>query len=231
MSDEFDRSFSEATPRPADCSVLELAVLHQVDGFGERQILDLAEILVVHAGSLQDRARIQLGAGFRRADRQALALQVRQRLDAAVGGGDDLDVVRIDRADDAQLVELGLEAGFGIAFPGGFQRVAEREGDFAAALLQQIEILDRRLGGLHLRLHVGNLLAVDLRDRDPEWIVHAGRAAGQYVDELLGVSLRRRHHQRRGRGDPEQFGLHEHVSPSCLSRETGRSTRCGQPMK
>ena len=117
---------------------VELAVLHQVDGFGERQILDLAEVLVGHAGGGKDRARIELGAGFRRADREALALEVGQRLDAALGGGDDLDVVRIDRADGAQLVELGLEAGLLVAVPGRLQRVAEREGDLAAALLQQI---------------------------------------------------------------------------------------------
>jgi hypothetical protein len=99
---------------------VELAVLHQVDRFGERQILDLAEILVAHAGGREDRARIELGAGLRRAHRQALALEVGQRLDAAFGGGDDLDVVRIDRADGAQLVELGLEAGLSVAFQAAF---------------------------------------------------------------------------------------------------------------
>jgi hypothetical protein len=110
-----------------------------------------------------------------------------QRLDAAFGGGDDLDIVRIDRADGAQLVQLGLEAGLLVALPGGFQRIAQCKGKLAAALLQQYQILHRRLGGLHLGFDVRNLVAVDFTDGDAERIIHAGGAAGQHVDEGLGV--------------------------------------------
>ena len=88
---------------------VELAVLDQLDRFGERQVLDLAEVVVAHAGGGEDRAGVELGAGCRRADRQALALQVGERLDAGFLRGDDLDVVRIDGGDAAQLVELGRE--------------------------------------------------------------------------------------------------------------------------
>ena len=62
---------------------VELAVLHQLDRLGEGQVLDLAEILVGQAGAGEDRAGVELGAGFRRADREALALEIGQRLDAA----------------------------------------------------------------------------------------------------------------------------------------------------
>ena len=65
---------------------VELAVLHQFDRFAEGQILDLAEILVGQPGAAEDGAGIELRAGFRRADRQALALEVGQRLDAGLLG-------------------------------------------------------------------------------------------------------------------------------------------------
>jgi hypothetical protein len=55
---------------------VELAVLHELDGFVEGQVLDLAEVLVGQAGALEDRAGVELRAGLRRADREALALQV-----------------------------------------------------------------------------------------------------------------------------------------------------------
>jgi hypothetical protein len=145
---------------------------------------------------------------LRRADREALALEIGQRLDAAVGGGDDLDVVRIDRPDGAQLVHLGLEAGLLVAVPGGFERIAQRKGDLAAALLQQDQIFHRRLGGLYLGLHVGNLVAVDLSDSDPERIVDTGCATGQHVNECLGPRRRRSHNRSRGDGRGNQLRNH-----------------------
>jgi hypothetical protein len=74
-------------------------------------------------------------------------------------------------------------SGLLVAVPRRFQGVAERERDLAAALLQQDQVLDRRLGGLHLGLHIRNLVGVDFADRDAERVIHAGRTAGQHVDE------------------------------------------------
>ncbi len=155
-------------------------------------------------GGGKDGARIQLGAGFRRADREALALEVGQRLDAALGGGDDLDVVRIDRADGAQLVELGLEAGFLVAVPGRLQGVAEREGELARAPLQQHEVFDRGLGGLDLGFDVRNLVAEDFSDGDAERVIDAGSTAGEHIDEALRHGRWRRQDDGGSDGDGKQ---------------------------
>ena len=152
---------------------VQLPVLHQFDGFGEGQIFDLAQIGIGDAGTLQDGARIQLGSRFRSADGEAFALEVGQRLDPGLLRSDDLHVIGIDRADAAQLVQLGLEADFLIALPGVGQAVAEREGDFALALLQQVQILDRSLGRLHGWPAIGNLVGEDFRDGDAQRIVDA----------------------------------------------------------
>jgi hypothetical protein len=52
-------------------------------------------------------------------------------------------------------------------------------------LLQQVQVFNRRFGGLDLRLHALDLVAVNLGQRDTERIVDAGGAAGQHVDEFL----------------------------------------------
>jgi hypothetical protein len=118
----------------------------------------LAKSCVAQAGGLEDGAGVELGAGLGRADRDALALQVGHGLDAGIGAGDDLDVVGVDRRHAAQLVERRLEAGFRIALPGVGQRVAEGQGDLAAAGLQQVEVLGAGLGRLHRDLGVGMAL-------------------------------------------------------------------------
>jgi hypothetical protein len=53
------------------------------------------------------------------------------------------------------------------------------------ALLQQVEVLDRRLGGLDLRARAFDAVAVDFRQRDAERIIDARGAAGENVDEFL----------------------------------------------
>ena len=47
---------------------VELAVLHEIDGFGEGQIFNPAEILVGEAGAGKDGAGVEFGARLRRAD-------------------------------------------------------------------------------------------------------------------------------------------------------------------
>ena len=89
------------------------------------------------------------------ADRDALALQVTERLDAGVGGGDDLDVVGVDGGNGTQLLQRRLEAGFLVAFPGFVERIAEREGDLAASGLQQVQVLRGGLGCLDRGLGAG----------------------------------------------------------------------------
>src|SRR6185503_7380778 len=116
----------------------------------------------------------------------------------------------------AQSVQPGLEAGLLVAFPGGLQGIAERESEFSTALLQQDQILHRGLGGLHLGLHVGNLVAVDLSDGDAEWIIHTGSSAGQDVDEALRMRIRDKKYGRRGSGGCNQSGVHENHSPLIL---------------
>lgn len=127
-----DRRHAEASR--LQCRV-ELPVLHQIDGFGEGQIFDLAQVLVGQAGSRKNRAGIQFCARLGRADGQTLSFQVGKRLDAALLRGDDLNVVRIDRRDAAQVIELRLEARLLIALPSKGQAVAEREGNLSLALL------------------------------------------------------------------------------------------------
>src|SRR6202000_2017038 len=102
---------------------IELTIFHQVDRFSERQIFALADILVAQAGGSKDRARIEFGAGFRRSHRKASALEIGQGLDLAVRGCDDLNIIRINRTDGAQLVQPGLETRLPVALPRGFERI------------------------------------------------------------------------------------------------------------
>jgi hypothetical protein len=85
---------------------------------------------------------------------------------------------------------------FGVTLPGIGERVAEREGDFALALLDQVEVLDRGLGRLHRRLRILDLLGIDFRHRDAERVIHAACATGQNIDELVGVGLKRQRDHR-----------------------------------
>ena len=169
---------------------VDLPIFHQLDAFAERQVLDLGEILVRHASRGEDRPRVELSARFRRADRDALALQIGERLDARVGTRDDLDVVRVDRSDAAQFFERRLESGVLVAFPRVRQRVAERERNLAAAGLQQIEILHRSLGRLDRGLDLRHRLADRVGQSDAQRVVDAARSAGQHVDELVGGNHR-----------------------------------------
>src|SRR5450755_4531189 len=72
-----------------------------------------------------------------------------------------------------------------VALPGVGQRIAERESDLATTGLQQVQVLDRRLGRLRRRLDAGHFLADDVGERDAERIVDAARSAGQHIDELV----------------------------------------------
>jgi hypothetical protein len=83
-----------------------------------------------------------------------------------------------------------LKPASGLPFPGFVERVAQREGDFAAASLQQVEVLGAGLGHLRRGLGAGHGLAVDLRQGDAHRVIHAGRAAGEDGDEFLGVGRR-----------------------------------------
>ena len=185
---------------------VELAVLDQLDRFREGQVLGLAQIVVAHLHRAEDGAGVELGARSRRADRQALALELFEAGDAALGGSDDLDVVGIDRGDAADLVERRGEARIRVAFPGHRHRVTEREGQLAAPVLQQVHVLDARLGRLHLRARAFDVLAIDVREADAERVVDARGAARQHVDELLRVCGQRRGHERGARRRPLENG-------------------------
>ena len=125
-----------------------------------------------------------------------------------------MDVVRVHRRDAAQLVERRLEAGFRIALPGVREGVAESQRRFALGGLQQVEVLGAGLGRLHRRFGAGQGLAVDLRQRDAERVIHPAGAAGEHVDELLG--LRRQGEQGAG-GEGQQGTIRNpHVRLLCL---------------
>ena len=126
---------------------------------------------------------------------------------------DDLDVVRIDGGDAAQLVELAGEAGFRVAFRREFHRVAQREGDLALALLQKVEVLDRGLGRLHLRAGALDALAIDIRKGDAERIVYARGAAREHVDELLRLGGHGGEAERQGTGGEHTGCGSEHIVP------------------
>ena len=112
--------------------------------------------------------------------------------------GDHLDVVGIDGGDAAQLVELALEAGLLVAGPAQREAVAEGEADLALALLQQGEVFHRSLGGLDRRAGALHLVGEDLGERDAERVIDAGGAAGQDVDEVLGLGRHARTRKRKG---------------------------------
>jgi hypothetical protein len=132
------------------------------------------------------RAGVELGPRLRRAHRHVLALEIGQRLDARVRPGDDLDVVRVDRGDAAELLERRLESRLFVAFPGIRERIAERECNFAASGLQQVQVLDRRLGRLDRRLERRHRLADDVRKCYAQRVVDAACSTRQHIDERLG---------------------------------------------
>src|SRR5690606_31397085 len=124
----------------------------------------------------EDRAGVQLGAGFRRADGDALALEVLQGLDARLGTGHDLDVVVVSAGDGAQPLERRLEAGVLDTVPGVGNRVTQGESQFAAASLQQVEVFHRSLGGLYGSPGTVNLVVL-LRQGHADRVVHAAGTA------------------------------------------------------
>src|SRR5690606_24034951 len=125
---------------------------------------------------------VELGTGFRRADGDALALQVFQGLDPGFLAGNDMDVVRVGRRDGAQTLEGCFEAGIFDAVPGIIHRVAQGEGQLATARLQQVEVLYRCLGGLNGGLGTLDLVVL-LRQGYADRVVNAAGTASEDVDE------------------------------------------------
>lgn len=162
---------------------VELAVLDQLHRLGVGQVLHLAHVLVAQAGGLEDRPGVQLGTALGRAHRNALAFQVGQGLDARGLAGHYLDIVRIGIADSPQLLQRRLEAGVGDPVPGVGDRVAQRQRQFSTPGLQQVEVLDRSLGGLHRGFRALDIVPVDLREADPYGVIDPAGAAGEDIDE------------------------------------------------
>ncbi len=127
--------------------------------------------------------------------------------------GDDLDVVGIDGGDAAQFVELAGEAGLGVAFRRELDGIAEREGDLALALLQEVEVLDGSLGGLHLCAGALDAFAIDIGQGNAERIVYARSAAREHVDELLRLGRHGGEAEREGGGGNKTGGGPQHVVP------------------
>src|SRR6266700_6731112 len=90
-----------------------------------------------------------------------------------------------------------------------FSESPECKRDLATALLQQNQILDRRLGGLYLGLHASNLVGVDFSDRNTERVIHPGCAAGQLVDECLRPRRRDRQNSGRRNRNGNQLQTHQ----------------------
>ena len=195
---------------------VQLTVLDQLDRLGVRQELDLAHVLVAQTGGFEDGAGVELGAGLRRADGDALALEVFQGLDAGFGVGDDLDVVRVGAGDGAQLLQRRLEAGVFHAVPGIGHRVAQGEGQFAATGLQQVEVLHRCLGRLYRGLGAVDAVAVQLRQGHADRVVHAAGATGKHVDEGWGSEHRSAGSDGRSRGEQADFLGQSHGSISVV---------------
>src|SRR6185312_76598 len=186
------------------------------------------EILVRHAGGAQDDPRVELGARLGCPDRNLLPLQIGQRLDSRIGARNDLDVVRIDGGDAAQFFQRRLESGFFIAFPGIRQRIAEREGDLAAARLQQVEILDRGLGGLDRSLELRHRFADRIGQRHAERVVNAAGSPGQHIDELVGGDGRPGDERQRQRATDEKIAhgsSGSNVTPSACFDAYARGIR------
>ncbi|MDT4852241.1 hypothetical protein FQZ97_864650 [compost metagenome] len=196
---------------------IQLAVLDQLDRLGVRQELDLAHVFIAQTRRGEDRPGIQLGAGLRRADRDALALEVGQGGDAGFLVGDDLDVVRVGAGDRPQLLQRRLEAGVFHPVPGVGDRIAEGQGQFATAALQQVEVFHRGLGRLHRGFRAVDAIAVELRQAHTDRVVHAAGAAGEDVDEGWRGKCRGAGGQGRGSGEQaETLGQSHGVSPSLL---------------
>ncbi len=194
MSTDVARSRSAETPSPADCSVTSSwrFFMSSTDSPNGRYSTFAKSLYVMPAAARIVRALSSV-PDFGAPTEMRLALEVGERLDAGVGARDDLDVVRIDGRDAAQLFQRRLEARFLVALPRIRQRIAERERHLAAPGLQQVEVLHRRLGRLHGCLDAGDRLADVIGECHAERVVDAAGAARQDVDELVGGGSGRAH--------------------------------------
>ena len=102
------------------------------------------------------------------------------------------------------FVSLLLKPGLLVAGPAESQAVAEREGDLALALLEKRQVFHRCFGRLDGRTAALELVGIDLRERDPKRVVHAGRAARQNIDELLSLGGQAAAAQSKGGGDAQK---------------------------
>src|SRR5690606_27365317 len=174
--------------------------------------LDTAHVFITQPGGFEDGPGIQFSARLRRADRDALALEIGQRLDAGFLAGDDLDVVRVGGGDGPQTLEWRLEAGVFHAVPGIVHRIAEGEGQFAAPGLQQVEVFHRGFGGLYGNLGIAHTAAVQLGNGHAYRVIHPAGAAGEDVDERGGSQYGRAGREGRGRCEKtETSWVYAHV--------------------
>ena len=94
---------------------VQIAFLDQFRGLAEGRIIGAGEVTIGKPGSRENRARVELGAGRLRSDRDALALQIGEGFDPRCRVGDELHVIAIDRGDAAQLGEWAAESRFRVA--------------------------------------------------------------------------------------------------------------------
>ena len=113
-------------------------------------------------------------------------------------GGDDLDVVRVDRGDAAQLVELALEAGLLVAVPASARLSPSVKAISPLPCWSRLRFSTEALVAWTEGRLPGIFSVIDLRERDAERIVDARGAAGQDVDEVLGLCGQARARKRQG---------------------------------
>ncbi len=189
-----------------------MSVLHQRHRVGVGLEADLGQRLVVEPVDLQHLSGEQFRRVALRLGDHRLAFHVGERVDVRVGGDHDLEVLRVqvgELADVGGLLRIGRIAGQAVD---GRARVAEA--DLRLALVDAADVGDAGAGD-RLDLQAGDLLFPHALERAAERNPRAALGAGHEGHLLC------RHRQSEGRGHGR--GAHSAYESHLVSFGRGRS--------
>ena len=165
---------------------VDAAVGDGIDGFDDAEPLAMQVLVLVEANGLDGAGGHDLGGAARRAGRDALALEIGERLDAGAFDGHDMHAVGIDDQQRLQRYLVVLE--FVLALNRIHRCIGHGEAEVALAGRDQLDVVHRAAGDLDGGVQVGQGLGQYARNRAAEREIHAAGIAGA-DRQLLLLSL------------------------------------------
>ncbi|MNQ95412.1 hypothetical protein D3C85_1109680 [compost metagenome] len=174
------------------------------------------DVLVGHAVGAQDQAHVNQRARARFVHGHALALQVGHALDARALARHQVDALRVQGCDQAQVLRLGLAFEGAGAAVGPVGHVRLREAGFERAAQDAVDVGHRTVRG-HGRGDELARLRHGVGDDAADGVVRAGRAARADAEELLGLcgTHGADRGDRDGQGGDPVFEFHASFSGCC----------------